>query len=241
MTGLRGTRTRHTAPAPIAAGSGGEESSENALWREDSRRLRNGLIGLLVFFCLVVALLFAVPGLRSTARRMESANLLWVAVAIAVELLSCASYVLLFEHVFARLRRRVASRLSLSELAMNSVVSAGGLGGFALGAWVLHSSGAPLRRVAERSAVMFLLTSAVNVGVVALFGVLMGFGVLSGSTNPLLTFVPAGAALLAIAATLVLPAWTHYMRRRTGEAEPTRAMVLLCTVAEGVEDVVHSI
>ncbi|MHB8492928.1 MAG: TIGR00374 family protein, partial [Solirubrobacteraceae bacterium] len=80
----------------------------------------------MVFFGLIVALLFAVPGLRSTARLVERANLLWVAAAVGLELLSCASYAALFEHVFARLRRRFASRLSLSELAMNSVVSAGG-------------------------------------------------------------------------------------------------------------------
>ena len=58
-----------------------------------------------------------------------------------LEVLSCVSYVVLFGLVFGRLGRRLSSRLSLAELAVNSVVSASGLGGIALGAWVLRTQG----------------------------------------------------------------------------------------------------
>jgi uncharacterized membrane protein YbhN (UPF0104 family) len=217
-----------------------DESRENALWRRDSRRLRNGLIGLLIFGGLVMALLLAVPGLRSAAERMTDAQAGWIAVAVLLELLSCASYVILFERVFARLRRRLASRLSLSELAMNSVVSAGGLGGFALGAWVLHAGGAPLRRVAERSVVMFLMTSAVNVAAVAVFGLLMWLGVLPGSSDPLLTLLPAAAAVCAIVGTLGLAAWAR-ARLRGVDHDQSRRLVALAALSEGVDDAIAMI
>jgi len=241
MAGVR-FRARSGPSAQAGDDRPGEEGQGrgNAQWRADSRRLRNGLIGLAIFGGFVVALLFAVPGLRSAAELMTDANPAWIIAAVVLELLSCACYVILFERVFARLRRRVASRLSLSELAMNSLVSAGGLGGFALGAWVLHTSGAPLRRVAERSVVIFLLTSAVNVAAVAVFGVLMGLGVISGSTDPLLTFLPAGAALCAIAGTLGLAAWARG-RLRGAEDEESRWLIALAALSEGVDHAVEMI
>jgi uncharacterized protein (TIRG00374 family) len=129
----------------------------------------------------------------------------------------------------------LALRLSLSELAINSVVPAGGLGGFALGAWVLRAGGAPLRRIAERTLLLYLLTSAVNVTAVAVLGTLMGLGLLPGSTDPLLTFLPAAAALGAIVATVGLAAWA---RGAVRSAEPRRGRwaVALAAVSEAVED-----
>jgi uncharacterized membrane protein YbhN (UPF0104 family) len=222
-------RAHHPADPPSAA----SDAEVHARFSAESRRLRNGLISLVIFCGLVAALLLAVPGLRSAAERITDADPAWVGVAVVLELLSCAGYVILFELVFAKLRRRVASRLSLSELAMNSVVSAGGVGGFALGAWVLRTSGAPLRRIAERSVVMFLLTSVVNVAAVIVFGVLMGAGVLSGSTNPLLTFLPAAVALAAVAGTLALAAWAERAERRRPPPHG-RIIGALGALAEGV-------
>lgn len=224
-----------TRPGEADSVAADEAVQRNALWHADSRRLRNGLIGLAVFCGLVAALITSVPGLRSAARRIEDADGAWVAAGVALELLSCASYVVLFERIFARLRTRVATLLSLSELAMNAVVSAGGVGGFALGAWILRSSGAPLRRIAERSVVLFLLTSAVNVSVVAVIGILMGIGVVPGSTNPLLTLLPAAAAVAAIGATLALARWARrYLGREDIGAR--RLTVVLCALSEGVAD-----
>ena len=68
-----------------------------------------------------MALLLAVPGLHSVAERISDANPWWVAAAVGLEVLSCAGYVVLFGLVFGMLGRRLVSRLSLSELAVNSV------------------------------------------------------------------------------------------------------------------------
>jgi uncharacterized protein (TIRG00374 family) len=237
---LLGERGARAASAEYAPGTDNGADTNGAAWRADSRRLRNGLISLAIFFGLIVALLFAVPGLRAAGRTLTDANPGWVFVGIVLELLSCAGYVVLFELVFARLRRRLASRLSLSELAINSVVSAGGLGGLALGAWVLRTGGAPIRRIAERTLVLYLLTSAVNVIAVAVLGVLMGLGVIAGSTNPLLTFLPAGLAIAAIAATLGLAAWARGALHRE-QLRRRRWAVLAAVLSEGVEGVLRLI
>jgi len=222
---------RHTESEAVGAA---ERERRSDLWHADSRRLRNGLISLAIFFGLLAALLTGVPGLKAAARRIEHANPTWIAIGVGCEVLSCLSYVLLFGRVFARLRGRAATLLSLSELAMNSVVSAGGLGGFALGAWVLRNAGASLRRIAERSLVMFLITSAVNVGAVAVLGFLMGFGLIGGTTNPLLTLLPAAAAVLAFAGTVGVGVWARRLLDRP-RAEG-RLGTALCAISEGVFD-----
>src|ERR1035438_6762647 len=162
-----------------------EESAD--VLAAQSRTLRNSVISLAIFFALVVALLLGVPGLRAAGEQISAANPSWVAAGIVLEVLSCAGYVVLFGLVFGRLGRRLSSRLSLSELAVNSVVSVSGLAGIALGAWVLRSRGLSMERIAKRSVLIFVLTSAVNVTAVVVIGVPMWLGVVPGSRNPLLT------------------------------------------------------
>src|SRR5271169_1253297 len=135
-----------------------------AVMSAQSRTLRNSIVVLAIFFALVAALLLAVPGLRAAADRIGDARPGWVAAGVGFELLSCAGYVVLFGLVFGMLGRRLSSRLSLSELAVNSVVSVSGLAGIALGAWVLRTRGVSVQRIAKRSVLIFVLTSAVNVG-----------------------------------------------------------------------------
>jgi uncharacterized protein (TIRG00374 family) len=169
-----------------------------------SRSLLGNIVRLGVFFALVAALLFAVPGLRSAADHISDANIGWVLLGIVLELLSCAGYVVLFDLVFADLGARLSTRISLAELAVNSVVSAGGLGGLALGAWILRTRGISGESIARRSVLIFVLTSAVNVGAVVVIGALMWVGLLPGSRDALLTLLPAALALAAIVGVLAI-------------------------------------
>jgi uncharacterized membrane protein YbhN (UPF0104 family) len=205
-----------------------------------SRTLRNSIISLAIFFALVIALLFSVPGLDAAADRITKANVPWVGAGIVLEVLSCLGYVVLFSLVFGRLGRSLSSRLSLAELAVNSVVSVSGLAGIALGAWVLRSKGFPADRIAKRSVLVFVLTSAVNVAAVIVIGVPMWLGVLPGSRNALLTLLPAAAALAAIVGTLAAAAWA----RRAAARRPLRGgrvAVALIAVGGGVQDALEMI
>jgi uncharacterized membrane protein YbhN (UPF0104 family) len=206
---------------------------------DQSRRLRNGLISLAVFFVLVAAMLLAVPGLRSAGQRITDANIPWVGAGIGFELLSCAGYVVLFELVF-KMERTFSRRLSLSELGVNSVVSVGGIGGIALGAWVLRTKGVALERIAKRSVLMFVLTSAVNVSAVALIGLLMWLGLLPGSRKALLTLAPAAIALVTILATLAVAALAGRLAGRGG-GRTGRTHLALVAISDGVHDALELI
>lgn len=219
----------------------GEQAQEQQLQRSSemaahSRSLRNSLITLAVFFGLVAALLFAVPGLRSVAERISHADTDTVITAVGLELLSCVGYVVLFDLLFGKLGWRLASRLSLAELAVNAVVSVSGLGGIMLGAWVMRSKDLPLDRIVRRSVELFIITSAVNVIAVAVIGILMWLGLLPGSSDPLLTLLPAIAAILAIATTLVLATWAQSYARSKGDSHP-RIASALAAIGGGVHDV----
>ncbi len=229
-------RRNHEGSGSIAEQQTGSQEGADVLAAQ-SRTLRNSLISLAIFFALVVALLFGVPGLDAAADRITHANTLWVLVGIALEVLSCVGYVVLFDLVFARLGRSLSSRLSLAELAVNSVVSVSGLAGIALGAWVLRTKGVSVERIAKRSVLIFVLTSAVNVVAVVVIGVPMWLGLIPGSRDPLLTLLPAAAALAAIVGTLAVASWA---RRAAGARSlgRSRVTVALTAVSGGVYDAI---
>ncbi|HEY4429141.1 MAG TPA: lysylphosphatidylglycerol synthase transmembrane domain-containing protein [Solirubrobacteraceae bacterium] len=223
---MSGIDSQHETP-PGSRGDGG------ASMADQSRTLRNSIVSLAIFFVLLAGLLTAVPGLRSAAERITDARPGWIAAGVVFELGSCLGYVVLFELVFGMLSRRTATRLSLSELAMNSVVSVSGLAGIALGAWVLRSEGVSVERIAKRSVLIFVLTSAVNVTAVILIGIPMWLGLLPGSRDPLLTLVPALAALATIAGVIVLAHWARGAAARR-RLEHGRLTVALTALSGGV-------
>lgn len=214
------------------------QQARNSEIAAQSRSLRNSLITLAIFFVIVAALLVGVPGLRSVGEQITDAQPGWVAAAVGFELVSCAGYVMLFELLFGKLGWRLASRLSLAELAVNAVVSLSGLGGIMLGAWVMRSKGISLERIARRSVELFLITSAVNVVAVIVIGVPMWLGVLPGSTDPLLTLAPAAAAVAAIVGTLLLATWAQGYGQSRRETHPRIASALLA-LGGGVQGVLQ--
>lgn len=204
----------------------------------ESRRLRNGLISLAVFFALVAALLLAVPALRAAGEKITDADIPWVLAGVGLELLSCAGYVVLFELVF-QMERRFSRRLALSELAVNSVVSVSGIGGLALGAWVLRTKGISVERIARRSVLLFVLTSAVNVAATAVIGLPMWLGLLPGTEDELLTLLPAVLALALIAGTLAIAALAGRLAAESRKAG--RVHVALVAISDGVRDALRLI
>jgi uncharacterized membrane protein YbhN (UPF0104 family) len=222
------------------AQEGAREDDTTAAIESQSRRLRNSIVSLAVFFVLLFGLLAGVPGLRSAADRITDAKPAWVVAGVVCEVLSCVGYMVLFDLVFGRIGRRLVSRLSLAELAMNSVVSVSGLAGIALGAWVLRSKGFSMERIAKRSVLIFVLTSAVNVAAVFVIGVPMWLGLLPGSRRALITLVPAIAALATIAGTLTLAAWAGRAASRQ-RLEKGRAGVVVTALSGGVADALRLI
>jgi uncharacterized membrane protein YbhN (UPF0104 family) len=179
---------------------------------DQARRLRNGLVSGAILLALIVGLLLAVPGLHGVGHLVADMAPGWVGAAVALEILSCLGYVLIFLTVFDRAPIVFGMRVALTEMAFGAAVSLGGAGSIAVGAWLLRERGVATGQIAERSAVLFLLTSAINLITLAATGLALGIGLLPGPRNPLLTLLPAAVAVAIFAFFLILPPLTE----RTG-------------------------
>ncbi|HET7050017.1 MAG TPA: flippase-like domain-containing protein [Solirubrobacteraceae bacterium] len=199
---------------------------------EARRSLRNGFITLVLALALGVGLLLGVPGLKHVATTVSNMQTQWVVVAVLLEVLSCGSYVLAFLQVFDRAPLRVGAQVALSEEAFGAAVSLGGVGSLAVGAWLMVERGAPAPRIAERSAVLFLYTSAINVITLILAGLGLFLG-LPGPRNPLLSIVPAAVGAVVLVLFLLLP---RYLDRIVGRVAPGRLRTFLTETAASVRD-----
>jgi uncharacterized membrane protein YbhN (UPF0104 family) len=225
-------------PVGVSTETASRQPNLPDLSEDEPRRLRNGVIALVLLGVLVVALILAVPGLHSIGKVMVHANPYWLVAALAAEVLSCLSYVLAFQLVFWRAPRVLAARIALAELAFGAVLPVGGAGGVAIGAWIAKAKGISLRRFMERSAELFLITSAVNGATLAAAGLLVAVGVLPGP-HPLTLGLLAGLfGVIAILAFLVvLPVANRFPRRATS-GRAVRWLNESALVVRGTRDLV---
>jgi uncharacterized membrane protein YbhN (UPF0104 family) len=198
---------------------------------EAGRNLRNGLISLVVLIILVVSLVLAIPGLHKIGELITDMPVPLILAGIGLEILSCLGYVVAFLMVFERAPIRWGARVALTELAFGAAVSLGGAGSLAVGAWLLSERGVPPARIAERSAVLFLLTSAVNVITLMIAGFGLWLGIFPGPQNPWLSLVPALVALGAFLFFLALPRISEQLARSRSKG---RLKALLIGTAESV-------
>ena len=155
---------------------------------------------------VLIAIVLLAPGLGEVRDRLTGADPGWLVLATLLEGLSFASYVVMFGPIFcAGLERRRSWQIGGSELAMGSLIPASGVGGLALGAWVLHRGGMDGRRIARRSVAFFLITSVVNFLAVAVIGATMALGLFGPDLSLWLTALPAAAASLALGLLVVVP------------------------------------
>jgi uncharacterized membrane protein YbhN (UPF0104 family) len=222
------TRDPPEAPAAEDERHEAEVHAERA-----SHKLLHGLISLALLIAIVLGLLLAIPGLHGVARAVTRMPAGWVAAAVGFEILSCVGYVVAFLQVFERAPIRFGARVALSELAFNAAVSLGGAGSVAVGAWLLVERGANPGRVAVRSAVLFLLTSAINVITFALVGLGLATGVLAGPSNPLLGWIPAAVGTVVFLFFLALPL---LIDRGLARRLPRKLRLVLETTAQSIRD-----
>jgi len=191
------------------------------------RRLRNGVLSGVLLSVLLGGVVLAVPGLHGVSQTIRHARPGWVALAAGLELASCVGYVLAFQGTFEHLPRRFAAMVAASEQAFGAVVPVGGAGGIAAGGWLLARHGIPLARIAERSAVLFLLTSATNV--VALLVAAGGLAAdwFAGPHDVVRAGVPATVALAVLLVFVALAWWALVASEHRGPTSgwrPLRAL-----------------
>jgi uncharacterized membrane protein YbhN (UPF0104 family) len=204
---------------------------------------RLGRRALQVFALVVVLILIAAltPGLGDVRGLLTRAAPGWMALAVAFELLSCVSYVLMFRPIFCRsMSWRTSWEIAGSELAVGSIVPASGAAGVALGAWVLSRGGMPADQIARRSVAFLLIKSSVNFVAVAVIGALMAIGVVGPQRSLWLTALPAVLAAAAIALIAAVPRLGPGSEPREGASGLQRAMsatrkALVGGTAEAIE------
>jgi len=183
-----------------------------------------------------VALVVLLPGLSSLRESFKGGKLPWLLLGVALELFSCGSYVLVFRAVFCRrMSWRTSTEIGLSEQAANSLLSVGGAGGLALGAWILRRGGLAAAQIARRTVAFFLLTSLANVGFLVLGGLALASGLMSDPSDPLLGAVPVVVGIGAIA--LALSAGAAARALGASSTRP-RAQAILSAIGDGVEEAV---
>jgi uncharacterized protein (TIRG00374 family) len=184
----------------------------------DLRLMGRRAMQIIAALAVVGLIVVLAPGLGEVREKLAGADPGWIVLAVVLEALSCASYLLMFRPVFCRhMPWRTTSEIALSTLAMGSIVPASGAGGLALGAWILHEGGMPAERIARRSVAFFLIKSSVNFVAVVVFGTLMAVGLFGPHKSLLLTALPAAMAALVIGLVLLIP------RLKVGEGPEAEA------------------
>jgi putative heme transporter len=163
---------------------------------DDSPRPRTVLLraaGLVVLLAVVIGgIELLVPG---AARRLDAADPLWLAAAVALEAVALVGYVALFHAVFARPPHRLTLRrsgeIALGELAGFALVPTGA-GGPVVRFWGLRGSGMPWSAIGARSVAYAVLFNLPYLAAALVLGLGAAVGVLPGEASTAATLAPLG-------------------------------------------------
>lgn len=160
---------------------------------------------LLLVLILVIGIYFLFPklvGLGDALSKLGEADPIWIAIAIAFNVVAIATYIALFKAVVGgetlRLTWPETYEINMAGVAATRLFSAGGAGGIVLTYWALRRGGMERRDVARRMVAFLGLQYVFYPVAVIVFGVLLRTGVLPGKDSVELTIVPAAIAGLAL-------------------------------------------
>jgi uncharacterized membrane protein YbhN (UPF0104 family) len=164
----------------------------------DRHDLRRRLLTVLVLAVCVATVLLAVPDLRPVVRDIGDMSPALVAAAIALEIASCLSFVVIFRLFFRPVPGSAAREMAWSQMGSGALLPGGGVGSLAVGGWLLHLAGMPTRQIVQRSSGLFFLTSAINVLTLGVAGLLLLLGIADGPHDVLRAGLPLATAVAAI-------------------------------------------
>jgi uncharacterized protein (TIRG00374 family) len=202
-----------------------------------TRRLIQTLVVVLLLLGGIYFLFPKLVGLGDSFNRLGQAEPIWIAVAIAFNVLAYVTYIALFKAVVGgdvlRLRWSETYEINLAGVAATRLFSAGGAGGIALTYWALRKAGLPRRDSARRMIAFVSLQYAFYPIAIIVFGILLRTGVMNGKSSVELTIIPAGiAGLLLIAGILITLIPSDVERRFARFAHTERSRNWLKTAAK---------
>jgi uncharacterized protein (TIRG00374 family) len=200
-------------PQPQLGGvePGEDDAEEPSFFTDPARLAQTGVVVLLVI-AAIYFLLPSIVGLDDALGRLSNAEPIWVAAALAFNVLAFASYVALFRGVVAEsalaMRWRESYQITMAGLAATRLFSAGGAGGIVLTYWALRKAGMPRRQTATRMVAFLVLLYAVYMLALVIDGILLRTEVLNGHSPVGLTIIPAvlaGVVIVIFLAIALLP------------------------------------
>jgi uncharacterized membrane protein YbhN (UPF0104 family) len=244
MNEIERSRLAATAPDGQAAPRSRADARRHTLRTGESWLRKAGVrvVGYGIAAYLVIRL---IPALREALEDLERPSWWWLALVFALEIVSETGFVISWHAIVdpeGRLgrtgHRRLDVRLAWAQLGAGMFIPGGSLASVGAGAWLLHRLGMPLKLVAKRQVSLSLLNTAIDAIVLAVVGLALATGLLSGERNPLLTVLPAALAATGFAAVLALAART---RRRGGveSGKHPRIAAVVRTLADAVADTVR--
>jgi uncharacterized protein (TIRG00374 family) len=178
---------------------------------------------LFVVALLIVAIYFLLPklvGLGDAMGRLDSAEPIWIAIAVAFNVAAFATYVALFRGVIGGdllpLRWREAYEITMAGLAATRFFAAAGAGGIVLSYWALRKAGMDRREVGRRMVAFLVLQYAFYPAALIVFGILLRTGVLPGESSLGVTIVPAVIAGIAVLIGILVALIPDDIERRIG-------------------------
>ena len=113
----------------------------------DPKRIAQTLLVVLLLVAAIYVLLPKVFDTQDALGKLGDANAIWIAVALAFNVLAFFSYVALFRGVVGErvlhLEWRESYQITMAGLAATRLFSAGGAGGIVLTYWALRKAGMP--------------------------------------------------------------------------------------------------
>ena len=175
------------------------------------RVLRTALLGL-----ASVGLLLWVAPPGEVIDQIGEMSPAWVLAAIALELGSCVSYVIVFRRFFPEPAPAVSRRVAWISMGAGAVLPGGNISSAAATGWLLRRHDIGTQRLLERCAALLCLLTAFGFFVNGLAGVLLLAGVSRGPHDLLHT----GGPILVSIAVLSSAAMVAIVTRRVGESAP---------------------
>jgi uncharacterized protein (TIRG00374 family) len=182
------------------------------------RRIAQTLLIVLILIGAIYVLLPKIVGLDDALATLDQGEPVWIAVAVAFNLVAFASYVALFRGVVGErvlhLEWRESYQITMAGLAATRLFSAGGAGGIVLTYWALRKAGMGRRQSACRMVAFLVVLYAVYLAALMLFGILLRANVLPGESPIGLTIVPAALAGAVIVIFLLIALIPDDLERR---------------------------
>jgi uncharacterized protein (TIRG00374 family) len=182
------------------------------------RRIAQTLLIVLILVAAIYVLLPKIVGIEDALATLDQGDPVWIALAVAFNIVAFAAYVALFRGVVGEsvlhLDWRESYQITMAGLAATRLFSAGGAGGIILTYWALRKAGMERRQSACRMVAFLVLLYGVYLAALVLFGTLLRTNVLPGRHSIGLTIVPAAVAAAVILIFLLIALIPEDMERR---------------------------